>query len=151
MKRTGISQARTAPAGAGGAFRPQLTSLIDVMVILLVFLLKNFSVDGQLITPDPKISLPQSTTDAELHPALNIHIRPDMILVEQEPVMSIEKTGAEEELLLADLYDELRDRREEGLLIHADRTIPFEIIKKVMHTSSKAGVEHFSILVEQVE
>jgi hypothetical protein len=47
-----------ANAEIDGTFRPQLTSLIDVMTILLVFLIKSFSVDGNLITPSDDLILP---------------------------------------------------------------------------------------------
>ncbi len=41
-------------------FKPQLTSLIDVMTILLVFLIKSFSVSGNLVTPSKDLVLPTS-------------------------------------------------------------------------------------------
>ncbi|MGM0462729.1 MAG: ExbD/TolR family protein [Fibrobacterota bacterium] len=138
-----------------GAFRPQLTSLIDVMVILLVFLLKNFSVEGQLITPDPDISLPRSTMEEEILPALSIQIRPDMILVEQNPIISTEEVRRANDMHIESLKTELEsyfaDRPDHRVMIHGDRSVPFEIVRKVMYTCSQAGVENFSVLVERQE
>jgi biopolymer transport protein ExbD len=42
--------------------KPQLTSLIDVMTILLVFLLKSFSVEGNLISVSTDMNLAESTS-----------------------------------------------------------------------------------------
>ena len=39
----------------------QLTSLIDIMTILLVFLLKSYSAEGEIFTPSKGLVLPQST------------------------------------------------------------------------------------------
>lgn len=46
-----------------GTVRPQLTSLVDVMTILLVFLIKSFSSEGSLVTPAADLVLPVSTSE----------------------------------------------------------------------------------------
>jgi len=40
----------TAGGHSNGVAKPQLTSLVDMLTILLVFLLKSFSVEGYLVS-----------------------------------------------------------------------------------------------------
>ena len=47
----------------GGAML-RLTSLIDIMVVLVFFLLKSFMVGGEAQTAAPGLSLPNSTSSA---------------------------------------------------------------------------------------
>ena len=63
-----------------GSFRPQLTSLIDVMTILLVFLIKSFSVEGNLITPSADLVLPVSESKQVPTPVTTIELTKDAIL-----------------------------------------------------------------------
>ena len=43
-----------------GQIRLQLTSMMDMFTILLVFLLKTYSTHGQLINPSQDLTLPTS-------------------------------------------------------------------------------------------
>jgi biopolymer transport protein ExbD len=43
------------------AIKPQLTSLIDVMTILLIYLLKSFSSEGEIVTVSKDLMLPESS------------------------------------------------------------------------------------------
>ena len=63
-----------------GTFRPQLTSLVDVMAIILVFLIKTFSTEGNIITPSSDLELPVSTAIKQPTPRWSIEIARDFIL-----------------------------------------------------------------------
>ena len=72
--RVSASRPRPADGDLGSAPRPQLTSLVDLMVILLVFLLKSFSVEGQLVTPATDLQLPTSQVREVARPALSVEV-----------------------------------------------------------------------------
>jgi biopolymer transport protein ExbD len=143
----------------GGVFRPQLTSLVDIMVILLFFLIQSFSVEGNLVTPSDDLQLPVSSANKMPQPFCGVHITKNNVLVEDLIVTTTEMILKSEDLLLRDLLKVMIAEKAKSkdpatankLLIQADKDIPFAIIKKVMYTCSKAGFEDFKVLVIQEE
>jgi biopolymer transport protein ExbD len=138
-----------------GTFRPQLTSLVDVMTILLVFLLKSFSVEGNLITPAPDLELPLSTSQKPPRPTCTVEITRTAVVAEGNVLAACETFASSGSLLVPALFDWMSIQRRacadsvrvKDVLIQADRTVPFNIIKRVMFTCSKAGFSDFSVLV----
>ncbi|MBD3418811.1 MAG: hypothetical protein GF398_01715 [Chitinivibrionales bacterium] len=146
-------------AAKQGTFRPQLTSLIDVMTILLVFLIKSFSVEGHLVTPSEDLELPLSTSKDRPKPAVTIEITRDAVVAEGEVLAITDVFTKTDSLLIPQLHDwmllqksketDISSTRE--VLIQSDKDIEFSIIKRVMYTCSKAGFADFSVLVLEAE
>ncbi len=137
--------------------KPQLTSLIDVMTILLVFLLKSFSVDGNLIQVSPNINLPESTSDKKPVATLNIEVNMDEIAVDGKtvvPMSDIENAGS---MMIAPLHRALKHTAAASrfladggkVVIQCDSAMDFRVLKKVMYTCGKAKFTHFSLLVRE--
>jgi biopolymer transport protein ExbD len=143
----------------GGVFRPQLTSLVDIMVILLFFLIQSFSVEGNLVTPSTDLELPVSTSKKPPKVYSSINITRTNVIVEDMVVTTNDKIAASEDFLVKDLFtvmkslkSKTKDTTSAGkLMIQADKEVPFAIVKKVMFTCSKAGFEDFKVLVVQNE
>lgn len=139
----------------GSTFRPQLTSLIDVMTILLVFLIKSFSVEGHIVTPSPDLQLPLSSSNKPPRPACTIEITQQNILSEGQIIASTSEIEQSESLLVPPLHDWMVVKRAQcadttvapEVLIQSDREMPFAVVKRVMYTCSKAGFSDFSVLV----
>ncbi len=136
-----------------GVFRPQLTSLVDVMTILLVFLIKSFSVENNVFTPPSDIDLPLSTSVKPPQPRCALNITPKAILAEGKTIIALESLE-DDSLMIEPLFVFLREKREictvdssASLLIQSDKDVQFFVLKKVMYTCSKAGIENFSVLV----
>jgi len=132
--------------------KPQLTSLIDVMTILLVFLMKSFSVEGNLITPSEDLQLPVSTSHEVPVPVPTLEISASAIISEGEKILSTADISEDDSLELQPLSEWLSPRRQENMkeiMLQADQHIPFTVIKRVMFTCSKAGFDDFTILVQQ--
>ncbi len=159
MKKS-ISFIKThAPENVDGTFRPQLTSLIDVMTILLVFLIKSFSVEGNLITPSPDLELPVSSSQKPPKPMCSIEITKTSVLYEGESIAEIDQFKDNDSLLIPLLFDWMRiqkakfdnEKRSSEILIQSDRDAEFNVVKRVMFTCSKAGFSDFSVLVLEEE
>jgi len=140
--------------GVAGAFKPQLTSLVDVMTILLVFLIKSFSTEGSIVTPSDDLQLPFSTSQKPARPLCTIEITRTAVISEGEELARLDRLGPPDSMLVPPLlaWMRLQKAKCEGLakpevLIQCDREIPFEIVKKVMFTCSKAGFADYSLLV----
>ena len=138
-----------------GSFRPQLTSLVDVMTILLVFLLKSFSVEGQIVTPASDLELPVSTSTKPPKPMATLEITRHAVSSEGTVIAPIESFSGQDSLLIEPLHkwmELLRERTADTLksrqvLIQSDKSVPFDIIKRVMYTCSRAGTTDFAVLV----
>ena len=68
---------RTPLLGAFGGTptqRLQLTSMVDMLTILIVFLLQSFSDDGSLLSPAPGVELPIAANGDRPGPAVSIEV-----------------------------------------------------------------------------
>lgn len=137
------------------AFKPQLTSLVDVMTILLVFLIKSFSAEGNLITPSSDMKLPDSKSIEHVRLINNIKITKENICTDDHIITSMADVVKSDSLMIPELFRVLSiDKKYNGkseLMIESDRETSFEIVKKVMYTCSQAGKTDFTILVQRKE
>jgi biopolymer transport protein ExbD len=140
-----------------GTFRPQLTSLVDVMAIILIFLIKTFSTEGNIITPSSDLELPVSTSEKKPTPRWSIEISRNAIMSDGAYITSTAGFAKRDSLLMPELYKwlqtmrRLRDDTTSRALIQCDKEVPYAIVKKVMYTCSKAKFTDFSVLVIQEE
>lgn len=140
-----------------GTFRPQLTSLVDVMAIILVFLIKTFSTEGNIITPSSDLELPVSTSTKKPTPQWSIEIARNAVMSEGTFIASTDAYARKDSLLIPELFKWLENKRKlrsdttSQALIQCDKEVPYAIVKKVMYTCSKAKFIEFSVLVIQEE
>ena len=142
----------------------RLTSMMDILTVLLLFLLKSFVVEGEVITPIPGVDLPESSSDTTPKSSIVIAIFDDAVMLDGEVVASVAKAVKSDDLLieaLADRLDEARERAieiavrrggteeefEGRVSIQGDREIDFAILQRVMFTCSFSGYENISLAV----
>jgi biopolymer transport protein ExbD len=150
-QRFGLGKAET------GTFRPQLTSLVDVMAIILVFLIKTFSTEGNIITPSSDLELPVSTSIKKPSPRWSIEIARNTVMSEGTFIAAAGAFAKNDSLCIPELFKWLENKRRlradttSQALIQCDKEVPYAIVKKVMYTCSKAKFIDFSVLVIQEE
>lgn len=148
---------------SGGAML-RLTSLIDIMVVLVFFLLKSFMIGGESQTPAPGLSLPNSTAAAPPKQTLVVAVYDDHLQLGDEP-LPFDAPPAAGELLLPALAERLtavnaqtddlaRRNGEAGdghrrVTIQGNRTLEFRQLERVMYTLSQAGYDQISLAVLQ--
>lgn len=138
----------------GGQFALRLTSMLDMFTILIVFLLSNFSAEGQILTTPKDLQLPESTAQTPPRAAPIIMITKDVLVLDDKILRRVKDIDASEDLLIAPLFQELQQHRafaeklgeldvkldfHGNVTIQADRGLPFGLLKKVMFTCGKAG------------
>ncbi|HEX9779037.1 MAG TPA: biopolymer transporter ExbD [Geopsychrobacteraceae bacterium] len=138
-----------------------LTSLMDVFTILVFFLLAN-SGSNEVLTPPRQIKLPDSVVESRPRETVVIMVNPETVLVQGEtvigtpqllaagsgPVAEIsEKLARMEQNIIGINTRTIADSRE--ITILADRTIPFNVLKKVMSTCTLSGYGKISLAVIQ--
>lgn len=113
-------------------FDLQLTSMMDILVIILVFLLKSYSTSTNSFSSVPGIQLPISKTQDLPPDSLHLIVTPEAITFENERVIefvqSADSLGAaqynfkaedltEQGMLVSQLYDALNKAREKAELL----------------------------------
>lgn len=143
-----------------------LTSLLDMFTILLVFLLKSFSADGQMVTNTEDLTLPVSTSLKPPRSAPIIAVTKDWLIFDDKPLVKIEDLQANNDLLIQPLQASLQQSRSfseqlgaidtrvgfNGTVdIMGDRDASFAIIKRVMFTCGQVGFNNMLLAVYQKE
>ncbi len=146
--------------GQGGI---SMTSLMDILTTLLLFVLKSFVVEGEAVTPVPGVTLPESTSHAAAQSAVVIAIFDDVVMMDGEVVATVSKSSRSRDLLIDALADRLDESRRQSIeiakmrgdtedfvgrvSIQGDRDIHFAIIQRVMFTCSQSGFENIALAV----
>jgi len=144
----------------------QITSLVDMMTVLVVFLLKSFSAEGDIVTPSAGLTLPSSTAKKKPELAFRLSITQNNLLVEGQPILSLEQMMKGDQIIVPELAQILDERRKSTehiaqnstnisfkgeVLIEADRKIQFKALQRIMYTCGQAGFSNFSLLVLKKE
>ena len=144
--------------------RLQLTSLIDIFTVLLLFLLKSLVVGGSVVTPFPGITLPPSSASESFKESPVLVVTTSQVVVDGAAACAtddvaqstrlkidpIEAALAELRLRSERLAEKSANRRFEGkLIIQADEAIPFHVLQKIMYTSQTVGFYDITLAVIQ--
>lgn len=155
-------------ARGGGEVKLNITSMMDMFTIILVFLLKSFSTQGQLITPAEGLTLPESSIERTADEALSIKVSRSKIAVEDRLVVDSVRYAEllkQKEFMISSLYDVLqghaRRAREAAerfgkefsgeITIQGDVAIPYHVLTRVMYTSGQAGFPVMNLVVYRKE
>ena len=138
-----------------------MVPLMDVFTILVFYLLVNSS-SSDVMEPPKSINLPASFVDSKPRETVSVIVTEYKILVQGEYVIStadVVSTTEPEILAIMQRLVELRKRvigisektaTDSGeVTVLADKTIPFEILNKVMSSCTHAGYEKISLAVMQ--
>lgn len=144
----------------------KLTSMIDMFTILLVFLLKSFSAEGQIVTVAPDLILPESTAQKPPQTTSVIAITNELILIDGKQVASVSEYLSSNTLLIPGLANELKNIRAISekigeistdmgftgkISIQGDKEIPYQLLKKVMYTCGQIGYNDILLTVTKLE
>jgi biopolymer transport protein ExbD len=162
--RSSLRKAKSSRALKG--FRPQLTSLVDVMTILLIYLLKSFSSEGEIITVSQELMLPESSAQKQPKVTTVLTVNNRYILAEDVHVANVDEVLASDTLIIPRLYQWLGERRAlttqierystrtkflGDITIQGDKRIRFQLLKKIMYTCGRQGFNNFSLVVRKRE
>ncbi len=146
----------------------QITSMADIFIIILVFMLKSYAGGSIDITPSKGLTLPVATSTAASADALKVEISESAILVEANPVTAIQNFNfpAASDLgangtskTLAAALDKERQRQlliaknnsevkvDPRIIVVADERTPYSTIKAVLATAAVSGYTDFKLAV----
>jgi biopolymer transport protein ExbD len=150
-----------------------ITPMMDMMTILLVFMIKSMAVQTSTLNLND-VTLPNSTTrQPPPEEAVSIVIAREALLVEGDPIVKIkngdvdasEKTAGSFGIEIAKLKDNLTKQHtritrlataqhidpSNEVTIVADRNTPYRLLAAVMYTAGQAEFRNYRLIVLRTE
>ena len=150
------------------AFELEITSLLDILVILLIFLIKSYNSSGVTLNIPEGIELPKSASSNINTPGVIIQVSKDKIWVDSKTILDTENLpkslydhGGRR---IIPLFNELTRKKEEieklalqtnnkamsfsgtaNLII--DKSLKYKSLKRVMYTCAAAGFKQYKFVV----
>ena len=120
-----------------------LTALMDIFTILLIFLLVNNN-NAAKLPDDQDIQLPESTAQELPNDVLIIQVSATNVIIDGRKIADTQAVKVQEERTVDALVEELKFRASRALainpederevMIQADRDVPYAVIKKLMRS-----------------
>jgi len=140
-----------------------LTSMIDMFTILVVFLIKSYSAEGQIVTVSDALTLPESRSQLQIELNLDIVVTNDAIVVDGEPIVAVDEEVLREAnpipVLVERLSDHLEytrlmrgntDEEEMKVNIQGDVAVQAILLQRVMSSCAQAGYATQNLTVIKV-
>lgn len=153
-------QRRNFSEGHGETATMMLTSLMDIFIVLVLYLLVNQGI-GIDLDPPENVVLPDSSVDSMPRQSIVIALSERDVRIQGEPVIAMGDVVASDELEIPSIRQAIErikasaEQRNDQAGLHtevtilADQGVPFKVLKKVMLSSSNAGFGKISFAVNQ--
>ena len=142
-----------------------LTPMMDIMTMLLVFLVKSFAEEPENININLKLRPPESSTQVMMEAATKVTVTEDMVLVDEKEILPTAEIAAGQggqasiPLLrdaLLERADHLKALENRGgtifdgrLLVVAHETTPYSVITSVLVTAGESKFSEYKLVVMQ--
>lgn len=136
-----------------------LIPMIDIMSVMVAFLL-IYSTEVEVVQNAKDVEIPLSTAEAKPAETVVVTITKDTLLVQGDVVATMEQIRDPGTALIEPLREYLSrplttkgDAAQQAALAHreitvlADRSLPYEVIRKVMTTCTAAAYDKLSLAV----
>lgn len=154
MKR--MTRAQRNKAGA-----LNLTSLMDVFTILVLYLLVNQST-VEITEPARDVKLPDSVAEAKPRQTIVLMVSEQLVSIEGEPLATITEVEENKTGVIEPLKEKLLKIKESVIGVDAEavekssevtimahRKVPFKVLKTLMSSCTSAGYTKISLAVNQ--
>jgi biopolymer transport protein ExbD len=130
--------------------------MVDIMTMLVIFLLQQFSSTGEVLYMQKEIKLPDARHGQAIEPAPVVGISGEHLVLSGRKVADLADLEKDPYLAIPALEERLRDERKRWEFVHqndpdrdrawrgevnvqADVKVPFRVVKRVMYSAAQAG------------
>lgn len=145
-----------------------ITSLLDILVIMLVFLLKSYNSSGVVLNVPKDITLPKSESQNLNTTGVLVQVSKSSIWVDDQQILDITKSNSSNifdsgKLRIIPLFNSLVAKRKivtqvqnttpeakkfTGIVnLVVDKSIKYSFLKKIMFTCAAAGYKEYKFVV----
>lgn len=145
----------------------QLTAMVDMFTILLVFLLKSYTTSSVQMATVDNIHVPISQSAIEPAEALRMHVSLKGVYVDDEKIIDLTEgqiskaeIDQKDKKFVKKIFDELEKHAKKSrdiasansthefkgdLILQADQNLDYAVLKKIMYTSMIAGYANIKL------
>ena len=149
----------------------QITSMADIFMILLVFLLKSYSTSSISVDLSPNFKLPSATKSDDQIEAIKVAITETSVQIENQPVVQLTsfrfnpkdikengsahaliamlETQKKKQALIAQVNADVK--MDPRMLIVADERTPYTTLKTILASAALSGYSDFKFVVARKE
>lgn len=169
-KRYGKRLEKSKVFGHGGVSKKTMfadlliTPMVDMFVIIVLFLIANFSATGEVLMMTKDIQLPEAMNVREVEMVPVVMVSNDQVLVSGTVIGRVEDLSREDYLNIPALEEKLREMKKQfedlhslakddaggfkgDVNIQANKDVQFKIIKRVMFSCATAGYNNINFAV----
>ncbi len=149
-------------------FDIDITSLLDILTILLVFLLQSYNSSGVIINVPKGIELPKSSSESINNFGVNVQVSKTQIWVDDKEILNTENQenknifdeGGRRIIPLFDALVKIKEvikqsekastevKKFSGIAnLVVDKSLKYEYLKRIMYTCAAAGFKEFKFVV----
>jgi biopolymer transport protein ExbD len=137
-----------------------VTPMVDMFVILVLFLIANFSASGEILSMSKDVQLPEAANTEELVMAPVVVVSREQVIVSGGVIGRVDDLTREDYLNIPPLEEKLREMKKQfedlhnaandtgafkgDVNIQADKMVQFRIVKRVMFSCASAGYGNIS-------
>jgi biopolymer transport protein ExbD len=146
-----------------------LTSLMDIVSIIVVYLLKNYGADPVVIMPTAGQKVPMSIADSPIQDGIPVYIAARSITFGSKKIVQIDENGdieagAVQNHLIGPLYDAMAEEADKAkqmaaaqgndewsgrVILVGDQSLKFSTLVDVMYTAGRAEFREYAFCVIQ--
>jgi biopolymer transport protein ExbD len=169
-KRYGKRLEKSKVFGHGGSSKKSMfadlliTPMVDMFVIIVLFLIANFSATGEVLMMTRDIQLPEAVNVREVEMVPVVMVSKDQVLVSGTVIGRVQDLTREDYLNIPNLEEKLREMKKQYEDLHSlakdeasgfkgdvniqgDKDVPFKIMKRVMFSCATAGYNNINFAV----
>jgi biopolymer transport protein ExbD len=169
-KRYGKRLEKSKVFGHGGSSKKSMfadlliTPMVDMFVIIVLFLIANFSATGEVLMMTKDIQLPEAVNVREVEMVPVVMVSKDQVLVSGTVIGRVQDLTREDYLNIPNLEEKLREMKKQYEDLHSlakdeasgfkgdvniqgDKDVPFKIMKRVMFSCATAGYNNINFAV----
>ena len=141
--------------------------MVDIMTILVLFLLQQFSSTGEVLYMQKDIKLPDARHGQMIEVAPVVAISGEHLVLSGRKVADLAAMEKDPFLAIPALEERLRDERKRWEFVHqndpdrdrawrgevniqADVAVPFRVVKRVMYSAAQAGYPNVNFATVEV-
>ncbi len=130
--------------------------MVDMMTMLVIFLLQQFSATGEVLYMQKDIKLPDARHGQQIDVAPVVAVSGAQVVVSGQKVADVAELEKDPSAIISPLVEKLRDEKKRWDFIHqndadreknwkgevnvqADVKVPFRVLRRVMASAAEAG------------
>ncbi len=128
-----------------------LTPMLDMLTVVLIFLILNFSPEKSAITTSQNLKLPKSEMQIAEVPKVKLEVTPDAIILNGSAVAGLSPTSTDSEAwstLKTRLNEMSSGNTNEPVLLMADRVTDYDHVDRTVARLASMGYSDIYLLTE---